>query len=77
MRSSRIWGIFKAEVVLAEADNTDRGNNNSYILREPNSMIVLLFIYCFIIYFIIDLFVFSSLFHKPHELAKRHSGLQS
>ena len=54
-------------------DNTNRGlNNSSYPARtESNNCFIIYFFYLFfILLFIIDLFVFSSLWHKPHELAK-------
>ena len=78
MRSSRIWGIIKAEVVLSAEAKLRRITQTEallipHILREPNSIIVLLFIYFYLFFILlvyIDLFVFSSLWHKPHELAK-------
>ena len=49
MRLSRISELFRPRSALsaeaeAEADNADRGLNNSDILRKPNSIILLLFI---------------------------------
>ena len=69
MRSSRIWGIIKAEVYVI-------CRNSSY-LRGPNSIIVLLFIckYFFQDWGIFSLkkpFVFSRFQQKPHKLAWRH-----
>ena len=48
MRLSRIFRIIQTEVSVicgseAEADNADRGLNNSDILQKPNSIIILLF----------------------------------
>ena len=47
MRLSRITEITQTEVSVifrSEADNADRGLNNSDILRKPNLIILLLFI---------------------------------
>ena len=47
MRLSRILRIIQPEdsvISEADADNADRGLNNSDILRKPNSIILLLFI---------------------------------
>ena len=77
MRSSSIWGIIKAEITQTEVLIIP------HILREPNSIIVLLFIYIYIGLrvnaYIVNKntqatkpFVFSRIWHKQHKLVWRH-----
>ena len=80
MRSSRIWGIIKAEVCVICRSRRLRQITQTealiipHILREPNSIIVLLFIcICKLFPWRSRPFVFSRIWHKQHKLLWRHN----
>ena len=80
MRSSRIWGIIKAEVCVICRSRRLRQITQTealiipHILREPNSITVLLFIcICKLFPWRSRPFVFSRIWHKQHKLLWRHN----
>ena len=80
MRSSRIWGIIKAEVCVICRSRRLRQITQTealiipHILREPNWIIVLLFIcICKTFPWRSRPFVFFRRWHKQHKLVWRHN----